>query len=102
MTNDPMTTIKKHILKPGKHQFAPGSHATHHNNNLTDAEAEWYLQLYPHIATLFEKTPESESEESKIESVESPTKSVESETQSVKSQQKSVKSINNEDLSTTN
>jgi hypothetical protein len=96
MTNDPMT--KKYILKPGKHQFAPGSHATHHNDNLTDVEAQWYLQRYPHIATLFETIPESE-----IESVESTQKSVESpEIQSVKSKQKSVKSQPNEDLPATN
>jgi len=44
---------KKYILKPGKHQFAPGSHPVHDNDNLTDAEAEWYLKAYPHIASLF-------------------------------------------------
>lgn len=44
---------KKYILKPGKHQFAPGSHAVHHNNNLSDEEAQWYLEKYPHIAALF-------------------------------------------------
>jgi len=53
MTNDQMTD-KKYVLKPGKHQFAPGSPATHHNDNLSDAEAEWYLKKYPHIAALFE------------------------------------------------
>jgi hypothetical protein len=47
-------TKKKYILKPGKHQFAPGSSATHHNDNISDAEAEWYLERYPHIAVLFE------------------------------------------------
>jgi hypothetical protein len=96
MTNDPMT--KKYILKPGKHQFAPGSHATHHNDNLTDADAQWYLERYPHIASLFEEIPLL-----KIESVESNKISVESpKTQSVKSQQKSVKSQQNEDLLATN
>lgn len=45
--------MKKYILKPGKHQFAPGSAAIHSNDNLTDEEAEWYLQRYPHIAGLF-------------------------------------------------
>ena len=90
MTNDPMT--KKYILKPGKHQFAPGSHATHHNDNLTDVEAKWYLERYPHIAPLFETIPTSESE-----SVESP------EIQSVKSSKiKSVKSQPHEDLPATN
>jgi hypothetical protein len=96
MTNDPMT--KKYKLKPGKHQFAPGSHATHHNDNLTDAEAQWYLERYPHIATLFETIPESETE-----SVGSTQKSMGSpEIQSVKPQQKSVKSQPNEDLPATN
>ena len=38
------TMTKKHILKPGKHQFAPGSHAVHENDNLSDEEAEWYLE----------------------------------------------------------
>ena len=52
MTNDLMTN-KKHTLKPGKHQFAPNSPAIHHNDNLTDAEAEWYIQKYPHIQSLF-------------------------------------------------
>ncbi|WP_259071196.1 hypothetical protein HDF24_24065 [Mucilaginibacter sp. X4EP1] len=45
---------KKFKLKPGIHQFAPGSHAVHHNGNLSDDEAEWYLAKYPHIAALFE------------------------------------------------
>ena len=53
MTNDPMTTKKKYILKPGNHQFAPGAPAVHHNNNLSDEEAEWYLERYPHITQLF-------------------------------------------------
>ncbi|MDR3693369.1 hypothetical protein [Mucilaginibacter sp.] len=48
---------KKYILKPGKHQFASGSHAMHDNDNLSDEEAEWYLQRYPHIAVLFEDCP---------------------------------------------
>lgn len=51
MTNDAIT--KKYILKPGLHQFAPGSAAVHCNDNLSDEEAEWYLQRYPHIAKLF-------------------------------------------------
>jgi hypothetical protein len=49
---------KKYTLKPGKHQFAPGEHARHDNDNLTDAEAEWYLERYPHIAKLFVSSPE--------------------------------------------
>ena len=44
---------KKCILKPGKHQFAPGSPAIHDNDNLSDEEAEWYLEKYPHIKSLF-------------------------------------------------
>ena len=44
---------KKYTLKPGRHQFAPGSPASHTNDNLTDEEAEWYLEKYPHIAALF-------------------------------------------------
>jgi hypothetical protein len=50
---------KKHILKPGRHQFAPGSHAAHNNNNLSDAEAEWYLEKYPHIASMFITKPKA-------------------------------------------
>lgn len=49
--------MKKYILKPGKHQFAPGSAAVHSDDNLTDEEAEWYLQRYPHIAGLFAPRP---------------------------------------------
>ncbi|WDF54661.1 hypothetical protein [Mucilaginibacter sp. KACC 22063] len=48
---------KQYILKPGKHQFIPGSPAIHHNGNLTDQEAEWYLQRFPHIKNLFKKLP---------------------------------------------
>jgi len=48
---------KKYILKPGKHQFAPRSHAVHDNDNLSDKEAQWYLDKYPHIAVLFENEP---------------------------------------------
>ncbi|QEM09271.1 hypothetical protein [Mucilaginibacter rubeus] len=55
MTNDTIT--KKYKLKPGLHQFAPGSAAVHCNDNLSDEEAEWYLQRYPHIAKLFSTQP---------------------------------------------
>jgi hypothetical protein len=48
---------KKYILKPGKHQFAPGSAAIHDNDNLTDKEASWYLKAYPHIRSLFSQIP---------------------------------------------
>ncbi|SDG13015.1 hypothetical protein ACQ86K_07620 [Mucilaginibacter sp. P19] len=51
MTDDAIT--KKYMLKPGFHQFAPGSAAIHCNENLSDEEAEWYLQRYPHIEALF-------------------------------------------------
>jgi hypothetical protein len=84
MTNDTMTK-KKYILKPGKHQFAPGSPAIHTNDNLSDEEAEWYLDKYPHIAILFEDIPNSGNKD-----------------QSVQSEQQSAKSQYNEDLSTTN
>lgn len=48
---------KKYILKPGKHQFAPGSAAVHDNDNTSDEEAEWYLEKYPHIISLFAPQP---------------------------------------------
>lgn len=48
---------KKYILKPGNHQFAPGSAAVHDNASLTDKEAAWYLKRYPHIKSLFEQLP---------------------------------------------
>lgn len=41
------------------HQFAPGGHAVHNNDNLTDAEAEWYLARYPHIRKLFNEIPQA-------------------------------------------
>jgi hypothetical protein len=50
---------KKFKLKPGLHQFAPGSQAVHHNDNLSDEEAEWYLAKYPHIAALFEESSDN-------------------------------------------
>jgi len=54
-----MNTAKKYILKPGKHQFAPGENARHDNDTLTDAEAEWYLERYPHIRSLFIDSPKA-------------------------------------------
>ncbi len=90
-------TKKKYILKPGKHQFAPGSSATHHNDNISDAEAEWYIEKYPHIKDLFEI-----SSADKPTAVPSVNESIESPEQSVQSQNKSVQSNYNEDLSTTN
>ncbi|MES2275469.1 MAG: hypothetical protein V4592_05575 [Bacteroidota bacterium] len=60
---------KKYILKPGKHQFAPGEHARHDNDNLTDAEAKWYLERYPHIRSLFSDSPEvGKTESPKVKS----------------------------------
>nr|WP_294947844.1 hypothetical protein [uncultured Mucilaginibacter sp.] len=56
--------MKKYILKPGKHQFVPGSPAVHSNDNLSDEEAEWYLQRYPHIAGLFAAGPQDGKSES--------------------------------------
>ena len=85
----------RYILKPGKHQFAPRSPASHCNDNLTDEEAEWYLEKYPHIRSLFIVGSES-VESQKTGSAESQTKSVESQ------KPESVKLENNEDLSTTN
>jgi len=93
----------RYILKPGKHQFAPRSPASHCNDNLTDEEAEWYLEKYPHIRSLFIVGSES-VESQKTGSAESQkTGSAESQTKSVESQKpESVKLENNEDLSTTN
>ncbi|QQL50332.1 hypothetical protein [Mucilaginibacter ginkgonis] len=48
---------KQYILKPGKHQFIPGSPAVHHNGNISDEEAEWYIKKLPHIRLLFKKIP---------------------------------------------
>jgi hypothetical protein len=59
--------MKKYILKPGRHQFAPGSHAVHTNDNLSDEDAEWYLQKYPHIAGLFTLRPPKGGELNKNE-----------------------------------
>jgi hypothetical protein len=77
--------MKKYILKPGKHQFAPGSVAIHTNDNLTDEEAEWYLKRYPHIARLFSPQPpegevaeETPSPGNKIKRKRIPKKSMES------------------------
>jgi hypothetical protein len=101
-------TKKKFILKPGNHQFIPGSHPIHNNENLDDEEAQWYLKAYPHIANLFERIPNHEElielkMQSDVESL-AQLQSVQSRNQSVKSEQKSVKSQNqtNEDLPTTN
>jgi hypothetical protein len=70
--------MKKYILKPGRHQFAPGSAALHSNDNLTDKEAEWYLQQYPHIAKLFIESPNEEKTGAKIKRKRIPKNSVES------------------------
>lgn len=70
MTNDLMT--KKYILKPGKHQFAPGSAAVHDNDSLTDAELEWYVERYPHIISLFAPQPPEGEVKKKEEEIETP------------------------------
>ena len=91
-------TKKKYILKPGKHQFAPKSPPIHDNNNLTDEEAEWYIEKYPHIRQLFADSLEvGKTISLKATSpVQSQPKSVES------SPEIGVIENNNEDLSTTN
>lgn len=55
--NHELISMKKYVLKPGKHQFAPNSSPVHSNDNLTDEEAEWYLEKYPHIQALFAPHP---------------------------------------------
>jgi hypothetical protein len=60
---------KKYILKPGRHQFAPGSPAVHTNANLSDEDVEWYLTRYPHIAALIEKSEEELDQEPELEPV---------------------------------
>ena len=56
-----MNQKRKFKLKPGLHQFVPGSQAVHHNDNLSDEEDEWYLAKYPHIADLFEESVKDEA-----------------------------------------
>jgi len=48
---------KKYVLKPGRHQFVPGAQALHDNENLSDENAKWYMDKYPHIASMFELMP---------------------------------------------
>lgn len=55
-----ITMTRKFILKPGKHSFAPGEAAVHDNKSLTDDEARWYLEEYPHIRPLFQYIPDEE------------------------------------------
>ncbi|MCJ8208659.1 hypothetical protein MUY27_03000 [Mucilaginibacter sp. RS28] len=52
-----MRAKRQYLLKPGKHQFVPRSPAIHHNGNLTDEAAAWYLQRFPHIKALFKRLP---------------------------------------------
>lgn len=89
--------LKKYILKPGRHQFVPGEHARHNNDNLTDAEAKWYLERYPHIAKLFINS----SDTRKTEGLEYKQTSGKRKRIGVVTP-KSVKSQTNENLSTTN
>ena len=63
---------KKYILKPGKHQFAPGSAAVHSNHNTSDEEAEWYLERYPHIISLFAPLPPEGVAKKQEEEIETP------------------------------
>lgn len=58
---------RKYILKPGRHQFAPGSPPVHTHDNLSDKEVEWYLEKYPHIAALIERNGEEVDEESGLQ-----------------------------------
>ena len=58
MTYQPSMKAKKYILKPGRHQFAPAGCARHDNDSLTNEEAAWYLERYPHIKQLFVVLPE--------------------------------------------
>jgi len=60
---------KKYKLKPGLHQFAPGSPASFTNDNLTDEEVEWYLEKYPHIRALVEENPDGQKTESRKDAV---------------------------------
>ena len=60
-------TDRKYILKPGNHSFVPGSPSIHNNDNTSDADAAFYLEAFPHIESLFEKTPKKEKEAKKIE-----------------------------------
>lgn len=59
-------TDKKYILKPGKHQFIPGSPTLYDNDTLSDEQAEWWLEKMPHLKQHFEKVP-SKKKEQKIE-----------------------------------
>jgi len=93
MIHQPRTCImnKKYKLKPGCHQFAPRSPAIHTSDNLSDEEAEWYLQKYPHVAALFESAIAEPSEQ------DSPNE------ESVKSTKTGeIQNNNDEDLFTTN
>ncbi|TWR25725.1 hypothetical protein FPZ43_15680 [Mucilaginibacter pallidiroseus] len=58
----------KYILKPGLHQFIPGSAAKHCNGSLSDEEASWYLKRYPHIANLFVMFPSLTTEQNSSQS----------------------------------
>jgi len=70
---------KKYQLKPGNHQFAPGEHAVHNNETITDETAEFYLNHYPHIKAAFEKIPVAEAPvKSKPEKAKADTETTES------------------------
>jgi hypothetical protein len=92
---------KKYTLKPGRHQFAPGSHAVHSNDNLSDDEAAWYLERYPHIAALFTDNPEAIKTERSVKKAANSTACRVSAREAV-GITGSLQNEYNEDLSTTN
>lgn len=72
---------KKYKIKPGMHQFVPGSGAAiHQHDGLTDEEIDWYLERYPHVAQLIaENVPEPEEEHANVIELKSEPKQSESE-----------------------
>ncbi|MDB5158476.1 MAG: hypothetical protein JWR50_3183 [Mucilaginibacter sp.] len=62
MAKEEKSKERQYLLKPGAHQFAPGSHAAHTNENTTDVECAWYIKKYPHITGMFLRTPKSPSQ----------------------------------------
>jgi hypothetical protein len=60
-----MAEKRKYKLKPGKHAFAPGGPAIHHDGNTSDEEIEYYLDKYPHIETLIikQRQPKQKTDE---------------------------------------
>lgn len=56
MAKEKKIKIPKKILKlkSGNHQFVPGAHSFHNNENTSSDELQWYMNRYPHIQNLFE------------------------------------------------